>query len=93
MTRADFEADLIREGYEVNEGDLEPNWHSEAHAHGLDARVFVLDGSITLVFGEELCNYEPGDTYSVPEGTTHEGHTEPAGYPSTSSKCLPQTRV
>jgi hypothetical protein len=87
MTRADFEADLIREGYEVNEGDLEPNRHSEAHAHGLEARVFVLDGSITLVFGEELCNYEPGDR------TTHEEHTEAAGYPSTSSKCLPQTRV
>ena len=93
MTRADFEADLIREGYEVNEGDLEPNRHSEAHAHGLDASVLVLDGSITLVFGEELCNYEPGDTYSVPGGTTHEEHTEASGYPSTSSKCLPPTRV
>jgi quercetin dioxygenase-like cupin family protein len=79
MNRAEFEADLLREGYEVREGSIEPNRHSDAHAHGIDARVFVLDGYITLVFGEKLCNYEPGDTYSVPAGTIHEKHTEADG--------------
>jgi quercetin dioxygenase-like cupin family protein len=76
MNRAEFEADLIREGYEVREGSLEPNLHREAHAHGFDARVFVLDGSITPVLGEDRVKYGPGDSCSVPAGTMHEEHTE-----------------
>jgi hypothetical protein len=52
MNRAEFEADLLREGYEVREGGLEPNIHRPAHTHDFDARVMVLDGSITLVFGD-----------------------------------------
>ena len=79
MNRAEFEADLIREGYEIREGSLEPNLHREAHAHGFDARVFVLDGSITLVFGEDRVTYGPGDSCSVPARTIHEEHTEADG--------------
>ncbi len=79
MTRADFEADLRREGYEVREGEIKPNEHRGAHTHEFDARVFVLDGSITLVFGEDRCVYGPGDACNVPAGTVHEEHTEEAG--------------
>jgi quercetin dioxygenase-like cupin family protein len=79
MTRAEVEADLHREGYEVREGGLEPNLHREAHAHEFDARVFVLDGSITLVFSEDRVTYGPGDACSVPAGTMHEEHTEADG--------------
>jgi len=79
MNRTEFEADLLREGYEVREGCLEPNLHREAHAHGFDARVFVLDGSITLVFGEDRVTYGPGESCSVPAGTMHEEHTEADG--------------
>ena len=79
MTRAQFEADLLREGYEVREGDIKPNVHREAHAHEFDARLFVLDGSITLVFGKDRVTYGPGDSCSVPAGTSHEEHTEGDG--------------
>ena len=79
MTRAEFEADLRREGYEIREGEIQPNVHREAHAHGFDARVFVLDGSITLVFGADRCTYGPGDSCNVPAGTMHEEHTEADG--------------
>ena len=75
MDRAEFEAELQREGYEVREGEIKPNEHREAHAHGFDARLFVLDGSITLVFGDNRCAYGPGDTCKVPAGTMHEEHT------------------
>ena len=61
MTRAEFEAELRREGYEVRDGEFKPNVHREAHAHEFDARVFVLDGSITLVFGTDRVTYRPGD--------------------------------
>jgi mannose-6-phosphate isomerase-like protein (cupin superfamily) len=79
MTRAEFEADILREGYELHEGEIPPNVHRPAHAHGYDARVFVVDGSITLVFGKDRVTYGPGDSCSVPAGTMHEEHTETDG--------------
>jgi len=79
MNRAEFEADLTREGYEIREGEIKPNEHRPAHAHGFDARLFVLDGSVTLVFGEDRCVYGPGDSCNVPAGTMHEEHTEADG--------------
>jgi quercetin dioxygenase-like cupin family protein len=79
MNRAEFEADLRREGYEVREGGLEPNVHRPAHTHDFDARVMVLEGTITLVFDEERCVYGPGDSCSVPAGIMHEEHTEADG--------------
>jgi hypothetical protein len=51
LNRAEFEADLSREGYEVREGSLEPNLHREAHAHGFDARVFVLVTEVAINAG------------------------------------------
>jgi len=79
MTRAEFEAELAREGYEIREGEIEPNAHRPAHAHGFDARVLVLSGSITLVFGQERVTYGPGESCSVPAGTMHEEHTAADG--------------
>jgi mannose-6-phosphate isomerase-like protein (cupin superfamily) len=79
MNRSEFEADLRREGYEVREGEIKPNVHREAHAHDFDARMFVLDGSITLVFGTDCCVYGPGDSCMVPADTLHEEHTEADG--------------
>jgi quercetin dioxygenase-like cupin family protein len=79
MNRSEFEADLRREGYEVRDGEIKPNVHREAHTHDFDARVFVLDGSITLVFGADRCVYGPGDSCMVPAGTPHEEHTEADG--------------
>ena len=79
MDRAAFEADLRREGYEVREGEIKPHVHRDAHTHEFDARLFVLDGSITLVFGSERCFYQPGDSCVVPAGTMHEEHTEADG--------------
>jgi len=79
MTRAEFEADLLREGYEIREGEIKSNEHREAHAHGFDARLFVLEGSITLICGDDRCTYGPGDLCSLPAGTLHEEHTEADG--------------
>jgi mannose-6-phosphate isomerase-like protein (cupin superfamily) len=79
MTRTQFEAELRREGYEVREGEIQPNVHREAHAHGFDARLLVLDGSITLVFGTDRVTYGPGDSCTVSAGTMHEEHTEADG--------------
>ena len=79
MDRATFESEVKREGYEIREGRIEPNTHNEAHTHGFDARLLVLDGAITLVCGDERHAYGPGDTCSLPAGTLHEEHTEASG--------------
>jgi mannose-6-phosphate isomerase-like protein (cupin superfamily) len=79
MNRTEFEADLRREGYEVREGEIKPDEHRAAHAHGFDARLLVLDGSITLVFGDDRHTYGPGESCAVPAGTMHEEHTEADG--------------
>ena len=79
MNRTEFEEDVRRDGYEVREGEIKPNEHREAHAHGFDARLFVLDGSISLVFGDDRVTYGPGDSCSVPAGTLHEEHTDADG--------------
>ena len=79
MDRAEFEADLRREGYELREGEIEPNVHRGIHAHEFDARLFVLDGSLTLVCGADRHTYGPGDSCSVRAGTMHEEHTEADG--------------
>jgi mannose-6-phosphate isomerase-like protein (cupin superfamily) len=79
MNRTDFEADLRREGYELREGKIDPNVHRDAHAHDFDARLFVLDGSVTLVFGSDRVTYGPGDSGNIPAGTMHEEHTEADG--------------
>ena len=79
MNRTEFEADLRREGYELREGQIDPNVHRDAHAHDFDARLFVLEGSVTLVFGSDHVTYGPGDSCNVPAGTMHEEHTEADG--------------
>ena len=79
MDRAAFEAELRREGYEPREGEIKPNEHRAAHAHDFDARVLVLDGSLTMVLSGERRTYRTGDSCTVPAGTPHEEHTEADG--------------
>ena len=79
MNRTEFETMLRQEGYEIRDGSIPPNEHRAAHAHEFDARLFVLDGSITLVCGDDRHTYGPGDSCSVPAGTMHEEHTEADG--------------
>lgn len=79
MDRTEFETGLRREGYEVREGEIKPNEQRGAHSHEFDARLFVLEGTLTLVFGEDRNVYGPGDSCSVAAGTMHEEHTEADG--------------
>jgi quercetin dioxygenase-like cupin family protein len=79
MTRTEFEAEVRQEGYEVQEGEIKPHVHRELHAHDFDARLFVLDGTVTLDFGPDRVTYRPGDSCNVPAGTRHAEHTEADG--------------
>ncbi len=79
MTRGEFEADLIGEGYELREGTIEPNARRELHAHAYDARLLVLEGALTLVYEDRRITHRPGETCFVPAGTRHSEHTEADG--------------
>lgn len=79
MTRAEFEADLQREGYAVREGELGPNVHRTLHTHEFDARIFILSGGLTMDYGHERVSYAPGQACAVPAGTLHAEHTEADG--------------
>jgi mannose-6-phosphate isomerase-like protein (cupin superfamily) len=79
MNRAEFEADARHEGYEIREGEIKPNVHNATHVHEWDARLFVLDGSITLVRGNGRETFGPGDSCSLAANTPHEEHTEADG--------------
>jgi quercetin dioxygenase-like cupin family protein len=79
MNKAEFEADVRREGYEVREGEIKPNEHRESHVHDFDARLFVLDGHLTLLRGDQRETFGPGETCSLSAGTPHEEHTEADG--------------
>ena len=70
------EAELLQKGYEIREGGIKLNEHREAHAHGFDARLLVLDGSITLICGDDRNAYGSGELCSLPAGMLHEEHTE-----------------
>jgi quercetin dioxygenase-like cupin family protein len=79
MTRAEFEAACLREGYEIGEGEIQAHVRREPHAHDFDARLFVLEGSLTLVRGQDRATYGPGEACVVPAGTQHAEHTEADG--------------
>jgi len=90
MNRAEFEADLVREGYSCCESALEPNRHSKPHTHDFDARVFVLEGSIELALGYGSRTYGPGDHYTLLAGTTHAEHTEAGGVKYVAGRRTPE---
>ena len=79
MEQSEFEAWLARDGYELRQGEIKPNEHRPAHAHGFDARLFILAGALTLVRGDDRTALKRGDVCDVPANTMHEEHTEADG--------------
>ncbi len=79
MNRADFEAEVRSEGYELREGEIKPNEHRPTHVHDFDARLFILDGALTLVRGDDRQTFGPGESCSLAAGTPHQEHTEADG--------------
>jgi mannose-6-phosphate isomerase-like protein (cupin superfamily) len=79
VEQTDFEAWLKRDGYELRQGEIKPNEHRPAHVHDFDARLFILDGALTLVRGDNRTTFRPGDVCEVAANTLHEEHTESDG--------------
>lgn len=71
MQRAEFEASLREQGYEVIEKTVEPNFVAKPHTHPWDVRILVLEGQMTVTKEGEphVCN--PGDTFAMDAGCEH----------------------
>jgi hypothetical protein len=72
VNKAELEGGLWREGYESRERANQARGASCCSAHDFDARLLVLDGSITPVFGVDRCTYRAGDSRTARAGMMHE---------------------
>lgn len=79
MTREEFEAAALRDGYEVAESSLEPLFHNPEHTHDFDVRALVLEGEFTLTFGTDRRTYRAGDTFAFHRGRPHAEDVGPEG--------------
>ena len=79
MERADFERELIRDGYEIVARTMAPNTINPDHTHDFDARVLVTEGEIVIRMNGEPRRFLPGEWCAVPAGTVHSEQCGPAG--------------
>jgi quercetin dioxygenase-like cupin family protein len=72
MNRVEFETALREEGYqEVADRRMERNKTNPEHSHEFDARLFVLEGEITITCEGEERTYHAGDTFAMSAGCLH----------------------
>jgi quercetin dioxygenase-like cupin family protein len=91
LTRAAFEDDLRREGFDVVHGGQKPGYTADAHAHDFDIRIMVLGGEITLVRDGKADTFHAGDHCEIPAGCLHAEQVGPEGVAyivGTARRCL-----
>jgi quercetin dioxygenase-like cupin family protein len=71
MDRAEFEADLRRDGYRVVNTSVKPNSVVTNHCHDFDAKVLVLGGEITITRDNTPATFRAGQCFEVPMGSMH----------------------
>ena len=79
MDKAEFEADLRRDGYRVVNTSVKPNLVAPNHCHDFDAKVWVLGGEITITRENAPVTFRSGQCFEVPAGCMHAEHVGPEG--------------
>ena len=79
MDRTAFEAELRHEGRQVVAVTMQPNQVNPEHAHDFEARLMIVDGEMTVDYGDRRQTYATGDTFTMPLGRRHAEHAGPAG--------------
>ena len=74
MNREEFEADLLREGYQVFYSGMRANEVLPEHGHDWDARVMVIGGEITVSRAGKAQTFHVGDSCAVAAGELHAEH-------------------
>lgn len=79
MDRAEFEATLAQDGYEVVARGMAPNTINPDHTHDFDARVLVTEGEITITRAGQATRFGVGEWCAVAAGELHAEHAGPVG--------------
>ncbi len=79
MNREEFEADLLREGYQVLYSGMRANEVLPEHGHDWDARVMVIGGEITITRDGKAETFRSGDSCAVPANYPHAEQVGPQG--------------
>lgn len=80
MDRAVFEQGLREQGYgDVVDRQVQANNINPEHSHEFDARLLILDGTMTIVRDGAPHTYRAGETFEMSAGTMHEEQAGPEG--------------
>jgi quercetin dioxygenase-like cupin family protein len=80
MDRTTFEAELQAQGYaELVDRRMDANAFKAEHAHAFDARLLILEGTMTIAAEGEERSYGAGDTFSMAAGRRHAERSGPDG--------------
>lgn len=71
MDQATFEAELKRDGYEVQTNTTPGAKVNPEHRHPYDVRAMVMQGAITLTRDGDAHTYNAGETFSMPRDCLH----------------------
>ena len=71
MDRAQFEAELKRDGYEPIISTTPGAKVNPEHSHPFDVRAMVMEGALTLSCDGKAVTYTPGQIFSMPKGCLH----------------------
>ena len=71
MDQAAFEAELKRDGYEMQVNTTPGAKINPQHSHPFDVRALVVQGAMTLSRDGAARTYKAGETFSMPRGCLH----------------------
>jgi mannose-6-phosphate isomerase-like protein (cupin superfamily) len=79
MNREEFEADLLREGYQAFYGGMGANTAIPEHGHDKDERYIVIGGEMILPHDGKANVMRPGDVDIARPNDRHAGQVGPQG--------------
>jgi quercetin dioxygenase-like cupin family protein len=71
MDKAEFEAELKRDGYEMSTSTTPGAKVNPEHHHPFDIRAMVLKGAVTLTCDGKTETYKPGEIFTMERGRLH----------------------
>ena len=71
MDRQTFEAELKRDGYDIQTNTTPGVKVNPEHSHPFDVKAMVLKGALTLHRDGQSQTYKPGETFAMPRGCLH----------------------
>ena len=71
MDRETFEAELKRDGYEIQTNTTPGAKVNPEHSHPFDVKAMVLKGAMTLTREGTSQTYKPGEVFTMPRGCLH----------------------